>query len=468
MNIPFQNDRPIFVGLRFPGHVYKKAEQWAERLERAGFDVRIKEGAGTPKFKLRIKHPAHPSWGKAYVWSDPAAPRVDDIYFQISPKLDDDARDAALAGRVDLTVVYKPVAGNLLRDKKTLLRFARAVMGDDAIALVDTFSTLVWTRFELDNELQHDAELDVESLYAIHAIADEDALQEKPARKGTQDDDEDDDGPPISWMHTHGVAELGGFDIDILRPHASFARGADIVRALVFAAVEGTVAPDEPEYPAFMPGGEVRLVPVREFHEQADEKDAYSRVMDEAHGSNRSVLCDLAGAGKKKKFGLTFGKSGGAAVRSAQCFQRPLPDGIISPFTNAASELMARRAVATFDLFASLREEFADLKVGALVKLAIPTDTSKREKTDDCEHMWFDVHGLRGGKLDATLINSPRDVSGMQEGARGVHSTELLSDWTIMTPAGPMNPRNMRVAYMLRGLPADVRRQLAEALAKED
>jgi uncharacterized protein YegJ (DUF2314 family) len=458
MAIPFQVERPIFVGIRFPGKVGMTCEQWAQRLSNQGFDVRIDEGAGSKQFRLRIKHP---QWGKAYVLSDPRAPRIDEVYFQFSLGLSPEERAACLEGEVDLTVYYKPVAKNLLRDKKTLLRFARAVMGDDALALVDTFSTLVWTPYDLDVELMHDAELDVESLYAVHAVQSEERVEP------SGNDEEEEDRPfKCEWFHTHGVAELGGFDIDILRPHHSFT-GGDIVRAMVYACVEGDLAPDEAEFPAFHPGGNVRLVPVREFHQLADASDAKSRELDEAHGSNRVVLCDIAGAGKKRMFGLTFGKgSSGAAVRSAQCFQREIPENIITPFSHHASALMAQRALATVNLFREFREEFADLHVPCIVKLGIRTDRAKKENTKDAEHMWFDVHSVKSDKLEGTLLNEPRDVQALRQGHRGWFDLSHLSDWKIMTPLGEIDPRNVHPAMRIRSMPADMRQKFAEMISE--
>ena len=58
----------------------------------------------------------------------------------------------------------------------------------------------------LDEELLHEgADLDAESLFVAHSIFDE--------------EQRDADGEPRAyWLHTHGLAELGTLDFDILRP----------------------------------------------------------------------------------------------------------------------------------------------------------------------------------------------------------------------------------------------------------
>ena len=67
------------------------------------------------------------------------------------------------------------------------------------------------------------------------------------------------------------------------------------------------------------------------------------------------------------------------------------------------------------------------------MKVAYPTasDPSSRE------HLWFQLHGIDGGRLDGTLVNEPFDVPELTEGARGWHAIADLSDWMVMSPAGP-------------------------------
>ena len=46
------------------------------------------------------------------------------------------------------------------------------------------------------------------------------------------------------WMHTHGLQELGAFDLDVLAAHPTFvASSPDLFRALAFRALGGDIAP---------------------------------------------------------------------------------------------------------------------------------------------------------------------------------------------------------------------------------
>jgi uncharacterized protein YegJ (DUF2314 family) len=426
MSTPFQVDQPIFVALRFLSEEGPGPEAWAERLRRAGIKAKVTENDGPEDFAIALEHA---EWGKAELRAMSEAPRVDDFYFLFSQRLDDEERDRYVEGGWDLTLIHTPVHKNLLRDKKVVFRFARAILGDDEGVMVDSSSTLVWHAEDLDTELMHNADLDVESLYAIHAVSD--------------------DGETCSWLHTHGVAELGGFDIDILRPSESFTeQSSDVIRAMVFMILEGALAPDENDVPMFQPGGEIRLVPVRDFHRAATPKDAAAREADEWHTENRSVICD---PGKK-------------SVRSAQCLQKEMPESYMSPFSKYSTDLMAERAKATAGLFRSMLAEFADLGAEGVAKFGYKTDEARNTGGDDCEHLWFQVHAVKGDTFDCTLLNEPFEIQGMHEGDRGMHKLSDLTDWSIGTPAGAITPRSMSAAHHLRGMPPEARADLAQKI----
>ena len=82
-----------------------------------------------------------------------------------------------------------------------------------------------------------------------------------------------------------------------------------------------------------------------------------------------------------------------------------------------------------------------------LVKLGYQIDGGK---PGELEHMWFEVHALHDATIDATLINSPRQVSSLLPGQRRQHPVELLTDWMLFSPAGTINPRDTRPARTMR------------------
>ena len=107
---------------------------------------------------------------------------------------------------------------------------------------------------------------------------------------------------------------------------------------------------------------------------------------------------------------------------------------------------MAARAAATLDVFRGLVAEYGPTQLPAVAKIAYPTagDPTSRE------HLWFEVHGFDGDRIDGTLANQPFDVPSLQQGARGLHAAADVSDWLVMSPAGSMTPRNLSAARRLR------------------
>ena len=363
---------------------------------------------------------AHPVWGEATV----AAPRthaaIEDLTLRWgTPALTDAERTRAGLAETTLHVAVTTPERNVLVARKHLLRWLHLLMSLDGLVAHDTASGLFWSAAMLDDELAHDADLDVESLYTIHAVYQE---------VGETHD--------VYWLHTHGLAELGAFDVDVLRPSPMVAQHTgDPVRALAFAALEGTMAPTSSYFSYAMPGGVIDLVPAEDFNATAARENAALRLHDDAHRDRRAVICEPRGL-----FGLFR--------------RRPVPSRFLSQaegnvvfnFSTAASEQMAARALRTLEVFKRLLAEFAATGLPNGLKIGYRTASDPTGR----EHLWFEVHGFDGDRVDATLGNQPFDVPSLQAGARGWHPVDQVSDWIIASPAGPMTPRNLSAARRLR------------------
>jgi uncharacterized protein YegJ (DUF2314 family) len=128
-------------------------------------------------------------------------------------------------------------------------------------------------------------------------------------------------------------------------------------------------------------------------------------------------------------------------------------------FSTQATELMARRARATYAVFRSLRHEFADLPLPALVKLRYAIDDGT-----GAEHLWFEVHKLNDASMEATLVNQPLQIAGMRPGELGEHLLDNLSDWVIMSPVGSITPANMQAAREIR----QRKKEIIELIRRQD
>ena len=415
MQIPWLSKKIVYTGsIYFPGTLPQRAEDFEDL---PGVVARPIDGLPVSVWGLQLDHP---TWGVAEIAAlhTPLIPPRDLLNFSMG--LTAAERESAATAGNQITLRMEGKKGNLLRDRKHLLRFLRLLMGDDGLVSVDHTSQQFWSRDALDEELVHDADVDITALYTMHAVQ------------------SDEDPSVCGWLHTHGLAEIQALDFDIILPaNELFGPAQDILRSLAYATVEGTLTKSSKDLPIAMPGGSVCAVTPTDFHAKSMPQYANLRSLDEGHTNDRVVLCEPS---------TGFLSRWTSSVRPSKFLSNPISDRCVSGFSVEASTLMASRARQTYSFLRRLYEEFAGLEFMTLVKLGYPTDNNP----DDREHMWFTVHELMEDSIDATLENQPFHVSKLKQGDRGRHGLELLSDWMVMTPVGPITPRFLLPARAIR------------------
>jgi uncharacterized protein YegJ (DUF2314 family) len=316
-----------------------------------------------------------------------------------------------------------------------LLHYLRVLM-DDGVIASDHTSSRLWSRAMLDDELMHDAPLDVDSLIALHSIS-------RPDAEGCE------------WLHTHGLGELGATDFDILSPHEATlgVAGRDVIRALAFRLLDGTAKPGEA---VELIGGvpPMQLVPAGEFMNRAAASEREKRSgAEDSHADNRVVICDPV----KKKF---FGLGGGGTPKPNAWLQTDIAEnpGLIY-FPDDATALMAERARATWPVATKFFDELAEFECKPLVKIGYDTDGGSRE------HLWFEPHAWTDTTVDATLLSSPFDIAKMKAGERATHPISKLTDWMISGPTGTVNPRDFSPMRRARANREKILAFIAEAKA---
>lgn len=418
-----QRDQPGQAAVYFPGSAPPPADAFL-RLRDLGYRL-TERRADDVIWALGLEHP---TYGPADLWCPRDAPPIDEA-IRFANNLSDAEKAAAMGSNASVGLTVPARRRHVLRDRKTMLRIARDVLGEDGVMVLDLNAELPWSRASLADELAHDADLDIEALYCLHAVA----------------EDGDDDA---RWLHSHGLAELGRFDLDFVAPHPEFVANCDDpIRAIATMVLDGEVSADEPRFAFGHPGGEARLMPASEFMHQADPAFAGLRDADH-HAERRSVLCEPAGRRL-----LGFGR--GDAPEPLRLARRPPPEQFVIYFPTTTTTLMAERARATVGVLQALTAEFAEFEPVPIVKLGYPTDDGSKE------HLWFTAHGFGEGTVDATLENKPFAVD-LRPGERAERPLELLSDWMLMTPAGPITPRSMIGARRLREHADEIRAAMAE------
>ena len=377
----------------------------------------------------------HPVWGQADLFNSRNIPLPPHTMIDWDPELTPAEAEVIKTCGTTVQFAMKSNKNNILRDRKNALHYLNAILGEEGVAAIDHVAQKIWPRDALAIETAHDADLDVDGVMTYHWVTWEDR--------------------PM-WLHSHGLAEIGCFDFDILNPNEDLQSNAhDLLRAIAFKSVEGELKPGASFTP--LSGEEVRAVSAEEFMAKAAPEHLAMREGAEAdHAESRVVLCDPKAAGLRAVFG-------GKPLPS-QLLSAPYDESRLIQFSTATTEMMSHRAQATFELFTGIMTEIEEFDPTGLVKLGYKVDDAKEE--NDREHMWFQFHGMSAGQIDATLVNQPFHIASMKEGNRGPHSQELLTDWTIFTPAGKITPAFFRSLRLIRQNKEALRQALKEAAAE--
>ncbi len=415
----------------FPGTIPAPLESF-DSLGELGIEVQPASGDDELLWRATLRHD---QWGTAEVASPRQFSAMPLEVLRWDPRLSEE--EAQQISRCQ-SAVFINMAGkpkNVLRDRKNLFYFLDAFLQHDGCAGLDVISKCAWTAEDLKEEASHDADLDVEALFVLHAINEQDG-------DGSPAEDDEEPPPPTTWLHSHGLAELGYCDYDILLPHASLMDCmSDTTRALAFAIIEGDLKANRARLALMEPDGAISMVDAKTFMARADEQFTSLRYdLDGDHIQDRGVICEPP---RRRRW--PWQKQVG--VVPIRWMQREMPDQYIVRFSDAATKLMALRAKQTYPVLRELFEELEGLQLPTLVKLAYETDSGSG---GGCEHLWFEVEALSEDTLDGVLMNQPFDIARLKEGYRSEHSAERISDWQVMTPLGNISPRSLRAARTIR------------------
>ncbi|HEX7862133.1 MAG TPA: DUF2314 domain-containing protein [Verrucomicrobiae bacterium] len=418
-----QKNVPFYGSALFHG-TWPLRKDGFDHLRARGIELTELPPNDTAHWALELKHP---EWGVATLMSSRNLPPPPSEFVDMDATLNpDEAEEIKRCGSM-VQLIMESRKNNILRDRKNALFFLNAILGDDGVAAMDHVGLKIWSREALAIETAHSADLDVDGIMTYHLVT-------------------DDQGERGVWLHSHGLGEIGFYDFDVLNPHEDINQHAqDVLRCLAFRSLEGDLKPGATV--SVFASGEMRCVSAGDFMAKASAADRALR--DDAngdHAENRVVLCNA----KTGVLGLF-----GSKPHPAKILSEPYDERNLIHFSTEATELMSLRARSSFELFTKLVEEFTTIKNDLpkfefmpAVKIGYATDDAKKES--DREHMWFHFHEVRDGQIDATLLNQPFHIARLKEGDRSLHSLDLLTDWTIFNPAGPITPSNSRPLRFIR------------------
>jgi hypothetical protein len=360
----------------------------------------------------------HPQWGEAVV-----SPPPGDLVLTLEPTmfggsgLTDHERAQAMATERLLQVAVTSAERRVLRGRKHLLRWLHLLMSLGGLVALDRDSGVLWSPAMIEDELAHDADLDIASLFSVHLVP----CADQP--------------DAVCWLHTHGLDRVGAFDVDILRPSpAVWMVGSRAIRALAFAAIEGEVTPSTARFSLGLPEGDVAFVPAEVFQRTAAVENTALRTPDAEHGGRRAVVCD-------------------PRRRLTSLWQRPRPSRFLSTATDDAvygfsattGIVVAERAQATAPVLARLMEEFAGTGLVALVSVPQAAISSGRARQDWLRVVAFDADTIRGVPWGGTRLVGGATAEDEREVPR-----EQVLDWVMASPAGVIVPHDLSPARRLR------------------
>ncbi len=419
----FKKPVPFMGGLLFPGSLPARPEDF-QFLTQNCIELKPARPEHPHRWALELNHS---EWGRATLFCpQKTSPPLRSLVEQVVSLTDLERQEVSRAGHW-LSLSMNSQKNNILHDRKCALRFMHAIMGQDGLGAIDLLARSIWSPQALAEEVAHNADLDVDHIIHWHAVHAE-----------SDNEKDDNSNTPVNWLHSHGLAEIGFFDIDILRPSEDVTgRAKDVLRSLIFAIIEGNLKPNTDKF-SLAHNKPIRLVPAADFQSNAEKSFTGLRDHDEYHSAKRSVACE-------PQRGFAFFRS--RKIIPSKFLSQPFEDEGLIQFSHAASLMMAERARATYHAYRTYTREFLPYGFQPLIKIGYPIDNGG---PDDLEHMWFSVNDLYDNEIDATLECNPFNIQNMKLGDRGRHPVNQLTDWLILSPAGMITPRNTKPVRFLR------------------
>jgi hypothetical protein len=346
------------------------------------------------------------------IWCEPVDGPHLRLLDQVAARNEQAAREAA-ACRFVVGVEGPLSLRHPLVDFHLQLRLADAVSCDWAPLVYDASGMQFRTLAEVKQLIATSTPPRVGSTYSMHRVR----QTPQPGR------------PDRYWIHTHGLQRAGVPDLEIMDVPAPLLTAAqELVETVAGLWIQYQTP--EPERPfAVGQGLEISWRPWHAAAEElpADEPGGWAYRKDEfAHTGYRAVLVAARPT------------TGAARIWRS-------PTEVLERLTRPETTLF-RSAYETRRMAALARERWSSF--GMLFAGRRPSDwrfAVKLRFGDDaghCEHLWFEVSGVRPGKVHGTLISAPAYIQGMRAGDADWHDLTRLSDWRILTDFGTFDPES--------------------------
>lgn len=300
-------------------------------------------------------------------------------------------------------------------DYRLQLQLCEAISRDWSPAVYDASSFEYRVPEEIRHLLGSKTPPGTRCLYTIHQVREE----------------SDDPAQELYWLHTHGLERAGLPDLELFDVPQNLVHAAcELIDAVADLWIRYAI-PD-PQSP-FSVGRNLMLAwrPWQAVVSEFDRSKAGGwdfRREEYGHSGDRAVLVHPYPApSHQRKWRPPI------EVLHQIC-------GLDTTFYVSTDETermsnLARERWGTFGLlFAS--HPSPDWRFAVKLSYPFPGESQRRE------HLWFEVCGLKPGRIEAKLVSEPVHVKNLTVGEVNWHEFRRLSDWRILTPEGIYDPSN--------------------------
>ncbi len=235
--------------------------------------------------------------------------------------------------------------------------------------------------------------------------------------------------PAHCWLHSHGLLRCGRMEVEALEvPEDAAWPVQELLYAVGMWSLEHPL-PEPGEAFEPMAGARVVWLPWQEALQHVDRRatGASPEEREDVHGAPGAVLFTPPAGLLRKRYG------------SPAKYARLLTDNPVVAVSEAETDRMSRLARERFPRFAALQERFGSREDWLFaVKIGLPTD--RPVESGGLEHLFFQVHAIKGDRVDATAMNDAYFIASVREGKRGEFPLEGMSDWTILCEHGQFSP----------------------------
>jgi hypothetical protein len=356
---------------------------------------------------------------EAIVWCEPTQP--------LEPGELDDPRAEACKWVVGLETTLDET--DPLEDLGALMRLVGWSF-DEVPAVLDVNAERWYPRAALEEFFREGAEPPPSVLWMIHLVEPDDAAGGE------------------AWVHTHGLWRCGLPELELLEVPRPLARaGAELLNTIAACMLESMLPPAGEPLPVG-PDLDVTVQPwaeVASFVTGPGGMDDRGDGPDNPHVGVRAVVCDVEPRGTYRPLwacptGILEQIRGGDAtvfMSSRETMrQARLARGAWTTLATAFEGLTA--PLLRVDATPGTPND--EPAVRFLIKAGLPASPASEGDEGEREHVWFIVRRFDADRAEAELLNQPLFVRSLRKGDVTWIDRDVVTDWSVMTPAGSFGP----------------------------